>query len=117
MRVPGDDKMRPDGLAPERGIFMSISALQKGSLAILFWFLLYFLTSFVVDQSVWPPERRAAAVRAGTLAANTPPPLPWFPAITIYALPTIVAGGLTLLYRLGARRSRRRSAGSPARGK
>ncbi|HVT95449.1 MAG TPA: hypothetical protein VHD76_21540 [Bryobacteraceae bacterium] len=96
---------------------MSISALQKGSLAILLWFLLYFLASFVVYRSVWPAERRAAAVRAGTLAADAPPPLPWLPAITIYALPTIVAGGLTLLYRVGARRSARRPAGFPSRGK
>src|ERR1700680_2564670 len=76
----------------DSGRLMSIDRLQKGSIAILAWVILYFSTRGIVYEIVWPHERRIAAMRAGHYAVDVPPPLPAGAHISIYSAPTLVIG-------------------------
>jgi hypothetical protein len=79
------------------GHLMSIGALQKGSLAVLVWFILFFSTSAVVQ--------RLAATVDGHSPIDVAPPLPVWAYISVYAVPTIVTGILVFLYLRGTRQS------------
>lgn len=85
---------------------LRIGTLQKASLAVLVWAVLYFSMVDVVYSIVWPPERRSAERFKGHYFIDVPPPLPAIAGVLIYALPTIAVGVLTCLYRRGSRRQR-----------
>jgi hypothetical protein len=83
---------------------MSVGALQKASLAAVVWFILFLATQAAIQEAVWPPERRIAAIREGHYPIDVPPPLPMIGSIAVYVIPTVVVGLLVIVYRRGTSR-------------
>ena len=83
---------------------MSVGALKKASLAVAAWFILFLATQAAIQEAVWPPERRIAAIREGHYPIDAPPPLPMIGSVAIYVIPTVVVSLLVIVYRRGTRR-------------
>ena len=81
-----------------------IDRIQKGSLAILLWCVIYVFIFGQVFDNVWPPQRRLAGRLNGTYAIDVTPPLPLIAWVLIYSIPTVIVAALVFLYRLGTRK-------------